>query len=107
MLNEFRRDVGRFLKGERDRYPAVPLHYFDARTEVALAAFAQRAERQRSEELLADFPVPADLSANWQPFALTIYRNWLSAISAQKQRLQRPAQYMASLRLDQSPAPAV
>jgi homoserine O-succinyltransferase len=107
LLNEFRRDVGRFLKGERDRYPAMPQHYFDAQTEAALAAFAQRAERQPGEELLADFPVAADLSASWQPFALTVYRNWLSAISAQKQRLQRPAQYMASLRLDQAPAPAI
>jgi homoserine O-succinyltransferase/O-acetyltransferase len=107
LLNEYRRDVGRYLKGEREQYPAMPQHYFDAQTEVALAAFAERAERQRSEELLAEFPVPANLSANWQPSALTIYRNWLSAISAQKQRHQRPAQYMASLRLDQSPAPAV
>jgi hypothetical protein len=47
------------------------------------------------------------LNANWQPFAVTIYRNWLSAISAQKQRLLRPAQYMAALRLDQAPAPAI
>ena len=109
LLSEFRRDVGRFLKGERDRYPAMPQHYFDAATETALAAFRQRAERQRSEELLAEFPVPANpaLSANWQPFAVTIYRNWLSALSAQKQQRLRPAQYMAALRLDQAPAPAV
>ena len=108
LLSEFRRDVGRFLKGERDRYPAMPQHYFDAATEAALAAFRQQAERQRSEELLAEFPVPANpaLSANWQPFAVTIYRNWLSILSAQKQRLQRPARYMAALRLDQTPAPA-
>jgi homoserine O-succinyltransferase len=107
LLNEFRRDVGRFLKGERDRYPAMPQHYFDAGTEAALALFRQRAHAQRSEELLADFPVPAELDAKWQPFAVAIYRNWLSAISAQKQRLQRPAQYMAALRLDQAPTPAV
>jgi homoserine O-succinyltransferase len=109
LLSEFRRDVGRFLKGERDRYPAMPQHYFDAATEAALAAFRQRAERQRSEELLAEFPVPPNpaVVANWQPFALTIYRNWLSALSAEKQRLLRPAQYMAALRLDQAPAPPV
>jgi homoserine O-succinyltransferase len=107
LLNEFRRDVGRFLKGERDRYPAMPQHYFDAPTEAALAEFRQRAHAQRSEELLADFPVPSDLDAKWQPFAVTIYRNWLSAISAQKQRLLRPAQYMAALRLDQAPTPVV
>jgi homoserine O-succinyltransferase len=109
LLSEFRRDVGRFLKGERDQYPAMPQHYFDPGTQAALAAFRQRAQAQRGEELLAEFPVPADpaLSANWQPFAVTIYRNWLSAISAQKQRQYRPTEYMAALRLDQSPAPAI
>jgi homoserine O-succinyltransferase len=109
LLNEFRRDVGRFLRGERDRYPAMPQHYFDAPTEAALAAFRARAQAQPREELLAEFPVAAApaLSANWQPFGLTVYRNWLSTLSAQKQRLQRPAQYMAALRLDQSPTPAV
>jgi homoserine O-succinyltransferase len=108
LLSEFRRDVGRFLKGERDRYPAMPQHYFDAATEIALAAFRQLAERQPREELLAEFPVPATpaLVANWQPFAVTIYRNWLSILSAQKQRHSRPARYRAALRLDQSPAPA-
>jgi homoserine O-succinyltransferase/O-acetyltransferase len=107
LLNEFRRDVGRFLKGEREQYPGMPQHYFDAATEAALAAFRRQAEMQRREELLANFPVLADPNANWQPFAVTIYRNWLSAISAQKQRIQRPAQYMAALRLDQSPASAI
>ena len=109
LLNEYRRDVGRFLKGERDRYPAMPQHYFDAQTETALSEFRRRAEPQPREELLAELPVPAApaLNANWQPCAVTIYRNWLSAISTQKQRLLRPAQYMAALRLDQSPAPAV
>jgi homoserine O-succinyltransferase len=113
LLNEFRRDVGRFLKGERDRYPAMPQHYFDGATEAALAAFRARAEAEPREELLAAFPVPAEAAsngasrANWQPFAAAIYRNWLSALSAQKQRVLRPAQYMASLRLDRSTAPAV
>ncbi len=109
LLSEFRRDVGRFLKGERDCYPAMPQHYFDAATETALAAFRRRAEQGGGEDLLAQFPVPPNpaLVANWQPFAVTIYRNWLSALSARKQRLLRPAQYMAALRLDQAPVPAV
>jgi homoserine O-succinyltransferase len=109
LLSEFRRDVGRFLKGESDRYPAMPQHYFDAPTEAALADFAQRAKRQPREALMAEFPVPADpdLSAYWQPCAVAIYRNWLSALSAQTQRLRRPAEYMAALQLDKAPAPAV
>jgi homoserine O-succinyltransferase len=113
LLNEFRRDAGRFLKGERDRYPAMPQHYFDAATEAALAAFCARAQAQPREELLAEFPVAAEApangssSANWRPFAVAIYRNWLSTLSAQKQRNLRPAQYIASLRLDRSTAPVV
>jgi homoserine O-succinyltransferase/O-acetyltransferase len=113
LLNEFRRDVGRFLKGERDQYPAMPQHYFDASIEAALAAFRARAQIERREELLAEFPIPTDptsngtVKANWQPFAVAIYRNWLSHLSAEKQRLLRPAQYMASVRLDKAPAPAI
>jgi homoserine O-succinyltransferase len=113
LLSEFRRDVGRFLKGERERYPGMPQHYFDAATEAALAAFRGRAEAAPREAVLAEFPVAAEAasngaaSANWQPSAVVIYRNWLSALSTQKQRLLRPAQYMASLRLDRSTAPAV
>jgi homoserine O-succinyltransferase len=109
LLSEFRRDVGRFLKGERADYPAMPRHYFDAATEAALAEFAARAKHERSEGLLAEFPIPADvqLTAHWQPFAVAIYRNWLALISAQKRRQMRPAQYLAALRLDQAPAPAI
>jgi homoserine O-succinyltransferase/O-acetyltransferase len=113
LLSEYRRDVGRFLKGERDRYPAMPRHYFDAATEAALAAFRERAEARRRDELLAELPVASEAAsnrtsnANWQPFAVAIYRNWLSHLSGQKQRLLHPAQYMASLRLERSPTPAI
>jgi homoserine O-succinyltransferase/O-acetyltransferase len=109
LLSEFRRDVGRFLKRERDGYPTMPRHYFDAPTEAALAAFRQRAERQPSEALLAELPVPADAAsiAYWQPCAVAIYRNWLAVLSAQKQRVRHPAEYVAALRLEQAPAPAV
>ena len=85
----------------------MPQHYFEAATEAAFAAFRQRALARRSEELLAEFPADPVLSTNWQPFAVTVYRNWLSVISAQRQRIQRPAQYMAALRLDQATAPTV
>src|SRR6516165_5988286 len=30
LLREYRRDVGRFLRGERDGYPALPRYYLDA-----------------------------------------------------------------------------
>jgi homoserine O-succinyltransferase/O-acetyltransferase len=107
LASEYRRDVGRFLRRERDDYPAMPRHYFDAPTEAALAAFRSRAESAPRQELMADFPVAAERDASWQPFAVTFYRNWLSYLSAEKQRRLRPTQYLASLRLDQSPAAAI
>jgi homoserine O-succinyltransferase len=113
LLNEFRRDVGRFLRGEREQYPGMPQHYFDAPTEAALAAFGARACADPHEKLLADFPVPSPAVSNgaavspWYPFAAGIYRNWLTHLSVQKQRLQGPTRYLASLRLDKTPAPAV
>jgi homoserine O-succinyltransferase len=111
LFNEYRRDVGRFLRGERDRYPELPPRYFDDATAVALTAFRQRACAERREELFAEFPVPAEAIASggtaWRAFAVGIYRNWLNYLSAQKRRLQPPTRYLAALRLDKSPAPAV
>jgi homoserine O-succinyltransferase len=107
LSGEYRRDVGRFLRKERQDYPAMPQHYFDAPTEAALAAFRQRAEREPREELMADFPVAAEPDAPWRPFAATFYRNWLSYLSAEKQRRLPATGYLASLRLDQAPAAAI
>ena len=107
LMGEYRRDIGRFLRRERQDYPAMPQHYFDPPTEAALAAFRQRAESEPREELMADFPVAAEPDARWQPFAATFHRNWLSYLSAEKQRRLRPTEYLASLRLDQSAARAI
>ena len=35
LLREYRRDIARFLRGEREHYPAVPQGYFDARANTA------------------------------------------------------------------------
>jgi homoserine O-succinyltransferase/O-acetyltransferase len=87
LLGEYRRDVGRFLRGERETFPAMPKNYFDAATAGLLAAFRARARLDRREELLADFPLAAaesGLATIWRPSAARIYRNWLAHLSAQK-----------------------
>src|SRR2546423_12282332 len=53
LLLEFRRDIGRFLRGERDTYPPAPHGYFDQETVEALIALRERALIDRREELLA------------------------------------------------------
>jgi homoserine O-succinyltransferase len=102
LLNEYRRDVGRFLKGERDSYPVMPRHYFDRPTADAMTAFQRRACSERSETLLADFPAALaepKLVNTWLPLSVGVYRNWLSYILAQKTRRLTPHRYVASLRL--------
>ena len=42
LLREYRRDVGRFLGGEREDYPAMPLGYFNDDAAAAGRGFPQR-----------------------------------------------------------------
>jgi len=80
LLREYRRDIGRFLRGERERYPAMPHGFFDEEAAALASAFAARALRARGEELIADFPtslLEARLENPWQDFAVGIYGNWV------------------------------
>jgi homoserine O-succinyltransferase/O-acetyltransferase len=88
LLKEFRRDIKRYLRGERPNYPSMPLGYFDEAGENALELFREMAQAARSEELMASFPeevAAAALDNTWRPGALTIYRNWLRYIAAKKE----------------------
>src|ERR1700686_1465594 len=53
---EYLRDVSRFLAGQHDTYPAIPVGYFDAETEQSLANFEQRARVERRPGLSAELP---------------------------------------------------
>ena len=87
LLLEYRRDIGRFLRGERDTYPPMPHGYFDDGLVEALTSLRARALSDRREELLAEFPmaVAADkVTNNWRASAEGLYRNWLRYINAAK-----------------------
>jgi homoserine O-succinyltransferase len=84
LLREYRRDVGRFLAGQSDRYPEMPSGYFGDRAREALLAFRERALRERDIVLLPLFPMVAaqqDLCSSWRPAALNLYANWLSTLA--------------------------
>jgi len=84
LLNEYRRDIGRFLRGERDKYPTMPRHYFNREMADAMAGFQREACMVRSESLLERFPaMHADqqLVNTWHASAVQIYRNWLSHLA--------------------------
>jgi homoserine O-succinyltransferase len=79
LLREYRRDVRRFLAGERNAFPEMPQNYFDKETRTALAAFREHALRQQNLNLLSSFPaIPEEqLENGWASFAVMIYTNWL------------------------------
>ena len=90
LLLEYRRDVGRFLKGERETYPAMPEGYFDEDTTRTLTALRERALRDRRADLLAEFPTAlaaGTVTNRWRLGAETLYRNWLAFITDRKPAL--------------------
>ena len=87
LLREYRRDVGRYLRGERETYPVMPQGYFDYWAVAIAEAFRARAHADRGEHLFADFPVSAleaGLDSPWRPCAIGIYEKWLEYLSGRK-----------------------
>jgi homoserine O-succinyltransferase len=101
LLREYRRDIGRFLRRERDSYPAMPRYYFDEATVAKLLAFREWALIDRREEMLAAFPSAApaaNCAQAWRGPAVRIYRNWLMHMAAQKSRRRKPSCAISSRR---------
>jgi homoserine O-succinyltransferase len=89
LLGEYRRDIGRFLRGESENYPTMPKGYFNRDAEETLITFEREALSDRDPELFASFPadrLAQDLRNTWHPAAKRIYRNWIQYLSSQKTR---------------------
>jgi homoserine O-succinyltransferase len=87
LLKEYRRDIKRFLRGERETYPTMPAGYFGETTTLTLNDFRKTAISDRREETLASFPegiAVQGLENTWQPSAICIYRNWLQYVESRK-----------------------
>lgn len=92
LLKEYRRDIKRFLRHERDTYPTMPAGYFDPATVKLLSEFQAEASAHRAEEQLVSFPqaaVAASLQNTWQSSATCLYHNWLQLVSARKHEAKR------------------
>jgi homoserine O-succinyltransferase/O-acetyltransferase len=79
LLKEYRRDVKRFLRRERETYPTMPQGYFDAAAARLMNDFREKALAVPSEEIMASFPESAinGLASSWHASAMSVYRNWL------------------------------
>lgn len=80
LLKEYRRDIKRFTRAEREKYPTMPVGYFDAPSVRLVTEFRDLVISDRREELMEGFPDAALASAlqkTWHASAVAIYRNWL------------------------------
>ncbi len=107
LLREYRRDVARFLRGQRATYPGMPRGYFDRSTIEVLNAYRERAIVDRSETALDDFPLALAERTLMPMVAATatrIYENWLSLL--QERKCQRLGAATKPPRAARSPAAA-
>ena len=89
LMGEYRRDVGRYLKGEMETYPLLPLDYFEAETERSLREIEAKARALRQEKLFGEVFAVLDkvrILNTWRSTGVLIYRNWLEQLCAQKHR---------------------
>jgi homoserine O-succinyltransferase len=110
LLLEYRRDVGRYLRGESAAYPLMPRRYFDEETVAALEAVQQEAMTSRREELLAKVSGILEritIKNSWHTTAACVYRNWLQYICTQKKLQQRRSRLAVQAHATDSPIPAI
>ena len=87
LLKEYRRDIKRFLRQERETYPTLPQGYFAPSAAKLLAEFKEIALAHPWEDQVVFFPealVTESLQNTWQSSAVCVYRNWLYYLLAKK-----------------------
>jgi len=97
LLREYRRDVERFLRGERADYPAMPQGYFNPSAAVLANGFRARALRAPRDGLIAEFPtaaLAAALDASWRRSAVGLYRIWVDYLKERRAERRPPAVFM-------------
>jgi homoserine O-succinyltransferase/O-acetyltransferase len=107
LLKEYRRDIKRFLRRERETYPSMPQGYFDSVAAKILTEFREKALSHRNEETLAAFPdsvVTGTLQSTWHSSAKCVYRNWLQYLVSKKAETSAFAAITPSGRASSRPA---
>lgn len=87
LLKEYQRDVGRFLTGQQQHYPSVPVGYFSADALRLVEEFRATALADRDPSKLAAFPyqaLAASIVNGWRDQALRFYRNWLALVAERR-----------------------
>lgn len=80
---EYLRDIGRFLRGEREGAPALPENYFDRLTEEKLRGAIQSGAPLEVHTAILSAALPLQ---QWRSAAVRLFANWLGAAAAAKAR---------------------
>ena len=84
LLKEYKREVQRFLTGNRHNYPPFPEHYLDEAARQRLDAFQrQLTESDFEQSALPAFPeeeLSGHYADSWGDAGRVIYRNWLGSL---------------------------
>jgi homoserine O-succinyltransferase/O-acetyltransferase len=93
LLREYRRDIGRYLRGERDDYPAPPHGYFDRDAAAVAETFRKRALADRRGDLIRAFPkrtLETGIAGSWRATAIALYENWFDYLKGRKAERRPP-----------------
>jgi homoserine O-succinyltransferase len=84
LLKEYKREVGRFVAGERDDYPPYPEHYFDRTAITKLDDYKQRVlaacTDNREAPVFPEAEVAQGRDSTWTKAGQAIYANWLAEV---------------------------
>lgn len=93
LLREYRRDIARFLRGEREGYPAMPQGYLNADAAALANAFQIRALHEPRADLIDDFAtaaLEAGLDSTWRQSAVGLYQSWVDYLQERRSARQTP-----------------
>jgi len=84
LLKEYKREVLRFYRGERDDYPPFPENYFNDVVQQIFTDYEQQVRLARqSGQRLVEFPedkVLEHIDNTWSDTAKAVFNNWLGKI---------------------------
>ena len=84
LLKEYKREIGRFIRGERDDYPPCPENYFSLRTQAVLEEHrGQLAAARKKGMPVPDLPeslITKTLDNTWHDTGEAVINNWMGKV---------------------------
>ena len=84
LLKEYKREIGRFARGERADYPPLPEQYFSLASQALLDEYRDRVEFAKAGGApLPEFPetlVGTQLDNTWHDSAEAVLNNWIGKV---------------------------